>query len=152
MARPIYVGVGECDCKRIDVRLYRVPGEALMIRPICGQCLKARGYEVPKPRTAEDYAKAEAEEPPHYPIIDLGQGHTFQAVLGTDNVLVGWLHTHPDARHLNEPCQSFCAVRPLDGVPVHKILSEDPLTLTPSLRCRMCGAHGEVTNGRWEPK
>jgi len=27
----------------------------------------------------------------------------------------------------------------------------EPLTLTPSLRCRVCGDHGVVRAGRWEP-
>ena len=31
------------------------------------------------------------------------------------------------------------------------IVSEDPLTLSPSLACGMCGHHGFVRGGRWEP-
>lgn len=31
------------------------------------------------------------------------------------------------------------------------VISEDPLTLSPSLACRTCGHHGFIRNGRWEP-
>ncbi len=85
--------------------------------------------------------------------IPLGNGHVFAPVMDADDRLVGWLHTHPDARSDSGMlCQSFCAVRPVDGTPVHDILSAEPLTLSPSLKCRICGAHGEVVNGKWEPR
>jgi len=32
-----------------------------------------------------------------------------------------------------------------------KVESYDPLTLSPSLACGMCGHHGFIRNGRWEP-
>jgi hypothetical protein len=31
------------------------------------------------------------------------------------------------------------------------LVSVSPLTITPSLLCRACGHHGQLTNGRWEP-
>ncbi len=31
------------------------------------------------------------------------------------------------------------------------VVSEDPLTLTPSLRCRACGHHGWIRAGAWVP-
>lgn len=150
-ARPVYLGFGECDCGRVDARLYRVPGSTIGTRPVCGTCLVALGYEVPKARTADDFDDASSTVTPPDKSIDLGHGHTFQAVTGVDGKLVGWLHTHPDARDANVLCQSFCAVRPLNGCPVHQVAQEEPLTLTSSLRCRVCGAHGNVTSGRWEP-
>lgn len=30
-----------------------------------------------------------------------------------------------------------------------EVLSEDPLTLSPSLLCRACGDHGFIREGRW---
>lgn len=161
--RPAYVGVGECDCARIDVLLYHVPGTELAQRPLCETCLHAKGFTVPEPRTAEDIEMIDGRPtwkpvPPapellvHAGKLDLGYGHIFEAVLGADDRLVGWLHTHPDARNgAGMLCQSFCAVRPLNGSPVHQVVSDDPLTLTPSLLCRTCGAHGNVINGKWEP-
>lgn len=32
-----------------------------------------------------------------------------------------------------------------------KLVQRDPLTLTPSIKCRACGNHGHITNGRWVP-
>ena len=161
--RPVYVGVGECDCKRVDVQLYHVPGTDLAHRPVCEVCLAARGYEVPVPRTADDLEEIDGR-PTWKPTatlpdplvmvgkMNIGHGHFFEAVLGSDEQLVGWMHTHPDARSSEGMlCQSFCAVRPLNGAPIHQIICVDPLTLQPSLLCRTCGAHGNVTNGQWEP-
>jgi hypothetical protein len=31
----------------------------------------------------------------------------------------------------------------------HSIVSEDPLTITPSILCADCGTHGFVRDGRW---
>lgn len=84
--------------------------------------------------------------------IPLGGGHVFVPVTDREDRLVGWLHTHPDARSGSGMlCQSFCAVRAIDGAPVHEILQAEPLTLSPSLKCRICGMHGEVVNGAWKP-
>lgn len=149
--RPIYLGVGECDCGRVDARLYRVPGSTLDLRARCSTCLTVLGYETPKARSAEDFDDPSQALTPQDKSIDLGHGHIFQVVIGIDGDLVGWLHTHPDARNPDVLCQSFCAVRPLNGCPVHQLVHEDPLTLMPSLKCRVCGAHGNVTNGKWEP-
>lgn len=157
--RPIYVGVGECRCGRLDARLYYVPSAIVLPDAICAQCLLDRGYAEPAPRTADDVLSVDdklewkTEEPLiHVGKLDLQHGHTFEVVLDTKDLLVGWLHTHPDARNPKVLCQSFCAVRPLNDAPVHRVMCADPLTLTPSLRCRTCGAHGEVTNGKWEPR
>ena len=161
--RPVYVGVGECACKRIDEQLYHVPNTSLAHRPVCSLCLMDHGFKVPEPRTSEDITMVDgtpvwktspvSDQPsPKADQLNLGYGHLFEAVLGSDDRLVGWLHTHPDARTPSGVlCQSFCAVRPLNGTPVHQIVSVDPLTLQPSLLCRTCGAHGHVTNGAWEP-
>lgn len=156
--RPIYVGVGECRCGRVDTRLYFVPGAISISESACASCLVTHGYSEPEPRTADDLLSVDgkltwkADEPlVHVGKLELGHDHAFEAVIGTDEQLVGWLHSHPDARNPNILCQSFCAVRPLNGTPVHQVVCSDPLTLTPSLKCRMCGAHGNVTNGKWEP-
>jgi len=87
----------------------------------------------------------------HVGQLDLGLGHTFEVMLGRDEELIGWLHTHPDARNPDALCQSMCAIRPFQDVPVHEVVQADPLTLSPSLKCRTCGAHGRVRQGKWEP-
>lgn len=157
--RPLYVGVGECRCGRLDTRLYYVPPLIPVTESMCSTCLLGRGYTEPEPRTAADLVSVDdklewkADEPlVHVGQMPLGHGHFFEAVLDKDDALIGWLHTHPDTRNPNVLCQSFCVVRPFNGSPVHQVISADPLTLTPSLKCRTCGAHGEVINGAWEPR
>jgi hypothetical protein len=157
--RPSYVGTGECRCGRIDVQLYRVAdGER---RSACARCLADQGVLVARARTADDVEEVDGnlrwkEEPStalvHVGKLDLGYGHYFEAALDVRGDLAGWLHAHPDARDATRPCKSFCAVRAVDGLPVHVVAQADPLTLSPSLKCRSCGAHGEVINGKWEPR
>ncbi len=36
-----------------------------------------------------------------------------------------------------------------DGSPEWTVVLQDPLTLTPSILCRSCGAHGWIEGGRW---
>lgn len=31
------------------------------------------------------------------------------------------------------------------------VVQQEPLTLTPSILCRVCGSHGYITQGRWVP-
>ena len=159
--RPVYVGVGECTCKRLDERLYQIPNTALVTAPVCQACLTERGFVVPEPRTASDVVSVDGKllwrpdtttDASADVQMDLGHGHFFAVVVDHNDQLVGWVHTHTDARNVNSMlCQSFCAVRPLNGSPVHQVVCVEPLTLQPSLKCRMCGAHGNVTNGKWEP-
>jgi hypothetical protein len=81
--------------------------------------------------------------------FSLGLGHYFKPVFDDRGQFVGWTHTHLDPSGM--ACQSFCAVHEGYGAPVHQITQSEPLTLSPSLKCRMCGVHGNVINGRWEP-
>jgi hypothetical protein len=37
------------------------------------------------------------------------------------------------------------------GGPTWELLSEEPLTLSPSLACRNCGHHGFIREGKWVP-
>lgn len=39
--------------------------------------------------------------------------------------------------------------RRLNRGPFWTLVSLDPLTVTPSLLCRLCGDHGFITNGQW---
>lgn len=80
-------------------------------------------------------------------VLDLGAGHKFVPSYGGDGTLVGWLHHHaaPDGK----PCASFCAIVTGYGPAPHQVVSWEPLTLAPSLKCRMCGCHGHVIDGEW---
>jgi hypothetical protein len=82
--------------------------------------------------------------------LDLGEGHVLSPVHDQNDRLVGWLHTHRDVRSVDSRvCQSFCAVVTGLGPDVHVVDSLKPLTLSPSLKCRVCGSHGHVENGQW---
>lgn len=55
----------------------------------------------------------------------------------------------PGADTGDESFQVVCA--PLLSAGGQVVVSEDPLTITPSLLCPDCGTHGWVQNGRWWP-
>jgi uncharacterized protein DUF6527 len=42
--------------------------------------------------------------------------------------------------------KAFSAVPDFQG---WDIVQREPLTLTPSILCRVCGSHGFITNGKW---
>lgn len=158
--RPIYVGVGECGCGRLDVALYQLPGTPVTGRLACAWCLADQGLIVTRPRTADDLelvngvpqwkVPAPAPRASTAGALELGAGHFFVAVFDADDAFVGWLHRHPRADG-EGVCQTFCAVRYVEGVPIYRIDSADPLTLSPDVCCRLCGSHGRVVNGMWLP-
>lgn len=37
-----------------------------------------------------------------------------------------------------------------DRIETWKVEQDEPITLSPSVKCRLCGDHGYVRNGRWE--
>lgn len=37
------------------------------------------------------------------------------------------------------------------GAPTWEVISEEPLTLSPSLACGQCGHHGWIRDGKWVP-
>jgi len=45
--------------------------------------------------------------------------------------------------------KSEAQARVFGGHPSWDLVSKDPLTLTPSLLCRLCGDHGFITAGKW---
>jgi len=62
--------------------------------------------------------------------------------------LAGMYYEHPCVGGLPGP--SFINFKPewKDG---WDVVSLEPLTISPSLLCRVCGHHGFVRNGRWVP-
>jgi len=36
-----------------------------------------------------------------------------------------------------------------NSIPAWKVESDEPITLSPSILCRVCGDHGFVRNGKW---
>lgn len=67
----------------------------------------------------------------------------------------GAQYSHPDAREPSRECGGFVtfdgeaqrAVHP--NVPKWTVESMEPLTLSPSLLCTVCGDHGFIRGGRW---
>lgn len=39
----------------------------------------------------------------------------------------------------------------IDGYQAWDVVSREPLTLSPSIKCRACGNHGHIKGGVWEP-
>src|SRR5690348_736682 len=56
-----------------------------------------------------------------------------------------WYHTRPDT---GTPC-SGCLSWDTADANHWTCVSEQPLTLSPSLNCNACGRHGFIENGRW---
>lgn len=46
-------------------------------------------------------------------------------------------------------CAGFVPFRSYDPEHGWDVLSMDPLTLSPSLLCRLCGSHGFIRDGLW---
>ena len=97
--------------------------------------------------------------------IDLGSGHTMVYTCWCpDRELNPQYAGIPDIEKIGvivdtgNGCQSV-ALFDLPGVrevlgpdrPVWQVESWEPLTLSPSLLCRLCGDHGFIRAGRWVP-
>ena len=87
--------------------------------------------------------------------IYLGGVHKLEPINGNlpatgELVHVGYIETHarPDT---GEPCSGMIATHAEYDVgrPHWTIVQQDPITLTPSILCRSCGAHGWIRDGKW---
>lgn len=92
---------------------------------------------------------------------DLGGGRSFRWLVDEDGRRFGIIEHHPkpdDPSGLR--CGGYVAWRNPSGNPDdqtveahivvrHRLVSEEPLTIEPSLLCRTCGHHGWVRDGRW---
>lgn len=103
------------------------------------------------------------------PLVDLGLDHTYRFVgWSPDRALNPQYVDVPDAErygafisHLKPdgaPCIGSAVIfdsetsRALEPTrPVWTVESWDPLTLSPSIACRLCGDHGYIRDDRWEP-
>jgi hypothetical protein len=76
--------------------------------------------------------------------MDLGSGHRASWLVseGGRNLMT-W---HPN-------CSAKANSRWVDLVSGthHRLISEDPLHIEPSLLCEFCGDHGFIRDGRWVP-
>jgi hypothetical protein len=88
-------------------------------------------------------------------IIDIGDNHKIKFIGYEDDPCVGInvIHKAPDGKD----CAGWV---PFKGRAWEKVFSEtiqswdilsmEPLTLTPSILCTVCGDHGFIRNGKWE--
>lgn len=84
--------------------------------------------------------------------INIGPSRTATPVALPDGSRGGFLMTHPRP-DTGEPCYPTGYYIPTHPEsPVRwTVESEDPLTLAPSLACRVCGDHGFIRDGKWVP-
>lgn len=89
------------------------------------------------------------------PVLDLGHGVRLEFVSWRAHPRAGYIQQHP---HPTEPDVTCTGSGLFDlpgirenfpGRPVWKVDSWEPLTLSPSLLCTVCGNHGWVKEGRW---
>ncbi len=86
--------------------------------------------------------------------MDMGSGVLLSWLVDTDERMTGLVHRHP--RPDGTPCGSSAIMLDVPGaredwpdLPLWSVERWDPLTLSPSVLCRACGAHGWVREGRW---
>ena len=79
--------------------------------------------------------------------LDLGQGLNAE-LRYLDGVLQGMWYEHPCRNGQMSP--GWIPFKP-ECPSGWTLVSEKPLTLSPSLLCPMCGHHGFVRDGRWVP-
>ena len=84
------------------------------------------------------------------PIVDAGLGVRFE-VRRMDGRIAGVAIWHPRPDGQGE-CNIYgwVSFKP-DWDDGWDLVSESPLTISPSILCRGCGHHGYVRDGRWEP-
>lgn len=79
--------------------------------------------------------------------LDLGH-NVFAEIRRVDGVVHGVYYEHTCLGRPRSP--GWVPVKPewKDG---WDLVSEKPLTLAPSLLCRLCGHHGFIRDGKWVP-
>ena len=83
-------------------------------------------------------------------VIDLEGGHTLTPVCDSEDRLTGYIHAHQDPV-ARRPCQAlYGVVAGITGA-VYQVISKNPLTLVPAVKCPACGIYGYVRDGKWIP-
>ncbi len=63
--------------------------------------------------------------------------------------VIGFIVSHPEPSGGGR-CGGSVFIEPFDQHPTWRVVSEEPITLEPSLLCH-CGFHGWVREGKWQP-
>lgn len=87
--------------------------------------------------------------------VSIGPGH-YVKLADYNGVAVGLHEWHPNAKDPSKECSGFVffdveTEARCKGTPAWKVESMDPLTLSPSVLCRICGNHGFIREGKWVP-
>lgn len=98
--------------------------------------------------------------------IDLGGGRILKWVVFSEDDVIGATERHPRAKDVEwangkvdkagEPCDGMMYFDvpelPPPWKPIAwKVESWDPLTISPSVLCTLCGNHGFIREGKWIP-
>ena len=97
-------------------------------------------------------------------LLDLGAGHRLRFVVDEQGNRIGAIHEHPWPENpdgsgacsggiwFDVPAmRAFEAQEKRPPRPKWQIVSEEPLTLSPSIQCRGgCNVHGFVRDGKWQ--
>lgn len=87
-------------------------------------------------------------------LTDIGHGVGIRLWRGSaDGPTEGLVWEHPDQRDGSRRCTGGSLTFAGHGWPEPNwtVESLEPLTLSPSLLCRVCGCHGFIREGRWVP-
>ena len=88
-------------------------------------------------------------DPRETPTVDIGHGHRVRFYRDENGAPRLWVfHDCPGFPQHGERCGSYI---PLTGPKPWRLVSEDPLTIEPSIHFTDCGDHGFIRNGKWVP-
>lgn len=93
-------------------------------------------------------------------VLDLGEGRTLRFFIWQNEEVVAFDEYHPSLKdtQLHKAGEECVAGGYFDvpdcppGIPDSQrwtVESWDPLTLSPSILCRICGNHGWIRDGKW---
>jgi hypothetical protein len=92
--------------------------------------------------------------------LDLGGGHTIRWFTRNGEDVIGAVEEHPsltESRYhkKGEPCAGSIYFNVpecrMGDVPRWAVESWEPLTISPSVLCKLCGNHGFIREGKWVP-
>lgn len=87
--------------------------------------------------------------------IDLGHDHVFHPTVYKDDFSGGIIdHKKPDGSdcsgHISFANRAWANAFD-NKITTWDLVSEDPLTISPSVLCLTCGDHGFIQEGKWVP-
>lgn len=83
------------------------------------------------------------------PWYDLGTEHYCAFITNQDGFVIGIIENHPTVS--GGRCEGFVGWDAEYARPgkIWNLVKENPLTLSPSIKCTTCGSHGFIREGKW---